>query len=227
VDWRLSEPLAGRNKIWALNCRLLDLSQKPIYLLYMIQRWLTFVLDMIVAVLAVLIAALAILQRANSGFAGVALTQVLLINLALRFIIISWTEVETSIGSVSRIKNFGETTSPEHKPLETSEPAIDWPHSGKVGFKAVTAIYETTPDKPALGKLDLTIEPGERIRVCGRSGSGESSLVLALFRMLEIQSGSLKIDDLDLQQLPRNTIRFSLLGQSARTSIRVVSARIP
>ena len=149
----------------ALNCRLLDLSQKPTYLMYMIQRWLTFVLDMIVAVLAVLIAALAVLQRANSGFAGVALTQVLLINLTLRFIIISWTEVETSIGSVSRIKNFSETTSSEHKPLETSEPAIDWPHSGKVEFKAVTAIYETAPDEPALRKLDLTIQPGERIGV--------------------------------------------------------------
>jgi ATP-binding cassette, subfamily C (CFTR/MRP), member 1 len=149
----------------ALNHRLLDLSQKPIYLLYMIQRWLTFVLDMVVAVLAVLIAAPAILQRANSGFAGVALTQVLLINWTLRFIIISWTEVETNIGSVSRIKNFSENTSSEHKPLETSEPAIDWPHSGKVEFKAVTTIYETVPDEPALRKLDLTIQPGEKIGV--------------------------------------------------------------
>jgi ATP-binding cassette, subfamily C (CFTR/MRP), member 1 len=194
----------------ALNRKLLDLSQKPNYLLYMIQRWLTFVVDMVVACLAIVIAGLAVSQRANGGFVGIALTQVMLVNLTLRGVIMSWTDVETSIGAVSRVKSFSENTPSENKPQETSEPAVDWPHGGRVECEAVTAIYETAPDKPALEGLRLTIEPGEKIGVCGRSGSGKSSLVLALFRMIEIQSGSLKIDDLDLQHIPRNIVRERL-----------------
>lgn len=187
--------------------RLLDNSQMPVYLLYMIQRWLTFVLDMIVAILAVLIAAIAVIQRSDSGFAGVALTQVLLINLTLRSIIVSWTEVETCIGSVSRLKRFGETTDSEHKPQENKEPPIDWPCDGKLEFNTVTAIYESSPDQPALRGVNLLVHPGEKIGICGRSGSGKSSLVLSLLRMTEIQSGSIKVDDLDLQEIPRNTVR--------------------
>jgi ATP-binding cassette subfamily C (CFTR/MRP) protein 1 len=194
----------------ALSHKLLDASQKPSYLLYMIQRWLTFVLDMTFAVLATAIAALAVVQRANGGFTGIALTQVLLVNLTIRSLIVAWTEVETSIGAVSRVKNFSETTASEHLLLEDHKPAIDWPHEGRIDFTALTAIYDTAPDKPALNNLDLIIEPGEKIGVCGRSGSGKSSLVLALLRMLNIKSGTIKIDGLDLQCLSRTTIRERL-----------------
>lgn len=191
----------------ALGHKLLDASQKPSYLLYMIQRWLTFVLDMVFAILATTIAALAVVQRANGGFTGIALTQVLLVNLTIRSLIVAWTDVETSIGAVSRVRSFSETTPSEHKPLEKNEPATDWPYEGKIKFKALTAIYGTESADPALNNVNLTIEPGEKIGICGRSGSGKSSLVLALLRMLEVESGEIEIDGLNLLYLPRTTIR--------------------
>lgn len=187
--------------------KLLDNSQKPVYLLYMIQRWLTFVVDMIVAIVAVLIAAIAIIRRSDSGSAGIALTQVLSLNITMRGIILMWTEVETCIGSVVRIKKFDETTVSEHLPQEKNEPPADWPYNGKIEFSDMTAIYESAPTQPALRSINLLIRPGEKIGVCGRSGSGKSSLVLSLLRMVEIRSGSLKIDDLDLQHVSRHTIR--------------------
>ena len=169
----------------AVNRKLLDLSQKPNYLLYMIQRWLTFVLDMIVAFLAIIIAALAVSQRAEGVSAGIALTQVMLINLTLRRIMLAWDDVETSIGAVSRVKSFSESTPSEHRSAKAEQPAVDWPHSGKIEINALTATYETAPDAPALDKLNLTIQAGEKIGVCGRSGSGNSSLVLALSACLK------------------------------------------
>ncbi|KAK5093572.1 hypothetical protein LTR70_004619 [Exophiala xenobiotica] len=190
--------------------RLLNRSQKPMYLLSMIQRWLTFVLDMIVAIVAVMVAALAVLRRGDSSFAGVALTQVLQINLTLRGIIIAWTEVETCIGSVNRVKTFSETTPSEHKLLETNVPAIDWPHNGRVELKSLSAAYESAPDRPALRNLDLVIDAGEKFGVCGRSGSGKSSFILALLRTIEVNSGAIRIDDLDLALIRRDVIRQRL-----------------
>ena len=125
-----------------LNKQLLDASQNPNYLLYMIQRWLTFVLDIIVAVVAVIIVALAVKLRGSSGFAGVALTQVMFLNLSLREIILTWTDVETSIGSVSRVRNFSENTSSEHLREEVNEPPKDWPLDGSVELRSIVASYE-------------------------------------------------------------------------------------
>lgn len=125
-----------------LNKQLLDASQNPNYLLYMIQRWLTFVLDIIVAVVAVIIVTLAVKLGGSSAFAGVALTQVMFLNLSLREIILTWTDVETSISSVSRVKDFSENTSSEHLREEVNEPPKDWPLDGRVEMHSVVASYE-------------------------------------------------------------------------------------
>lgn len=108
----------------------------------MIQRWLTFVLSVIVALVAVIIAVLALKLRGSSGFAGVALTQVMSMNLMLETIILAWTEVETSIGSVSRVKAFSEGIASEHLAGKINEPPEDWPQHGKVDFQGVVASYE-------------------------------------------------------------------------------------
>ncbi|KFL62959.1 uncharacterized protein TERG_12651 [Trichophyton rubrum CBS 118892] len=63
----------------------------------MVQRWLTFVLDVTIAFLAVIIVTLAVTLKASGGLTGVALTQVLSLNLILTSIIIAWTALETSI----------------------------------------------------------------------------------------------------------------------------------
>lgn len=108
----------------------------------MIQRWLTFVLDIIVAIVAVIVVTLAVKLRGSSGFAGVALTQVMFLNLTLREIILTWTDVETSIGSVSRVKVFSETTESEHLCEEVNQPPKDWPLVGKIEFRSIIAAYE-------------------------------------------------------------------------------------
>ncbi|TKA67675.1 hypothetical protein B0A49_10530 [Cryomyces minteri] len=195
------------NQNLALTQRLLESSQKPLYLLYMIQRWLTFVLDVVVACVAVIIVVVSVTQSASSGFTGVALTQVMSMNLMLRTIIVTWTGVETSIGAISRVKSFSEDTSSEHKVNETCEPPPDWPQNGNINFKNLTAIYEPALERAALRDVSATIKAGEKLGVCGRSGSGKSSFVLALLRMLEFRSGTIEIDNVDLRFVPRNTVR--------------------
>jgi ABC-type multidrug transport system fused ATPase/permease subunit len=58
--------------------------------------------------------------------------------------------------------------------------------------------------------LHLSIGPGEKIGICGRSGSGKSSLITSLFRMLELKEGTIKIDGINLSTLPRQLIRERL-----------------
>ena len=58
--------------------------------------------------------------------------------------------------------------------------------------------------------LSLHVRAGERIGICGRTGSGKTSLMLSLFRMVEIRKGSVTIDGVDITTLPREDVRRQL-----------------
>ncbi|XP_044717068.1 ABC transporter domain-containing protein [Hirsutella rhossiliensis] len=165
---------------------------------------------MIVAGVAIIVVALAVALKSSGGLAGVALTQVMSLSMMLTTIVMQWTVVETSIGSVSRIKNFVENTPSENKTNEVFEPPLAWPRAGKICLNSVSAFYETKPDSLILRTVSLSVEGGQKIGICGRSGSGKSSLLLLLSRMLEMKEGSIVIDGVDLSTVPRNTVRARL-----------------
>lgn len=109
--------------------RKLDDSQKPYFLLYCIQRWLALVLGLLVSALATILMALALLvtEKSSPGALGVALSSVLAFNQALTFFVSSWTNAETSLGSVARTESFERTTPSEVEPENPVEPGPDWP----------------------------------------------------------------------------------------------------
>ncbi|RAL60312.1 hypothetical protein DID88_000088 [Monilinia fructigena] len=106
------------------NLTLLDTSQKPYYLLFCIQRWLGLVLDLIVTALAVILMILIVKLRANisPGYVGLALLNVMTFNEALAQIIKNWTNMETAVGAVSRLKNFSAITASENLPRKKLDP---------------------------------------------------------------------------------------------------------
>jgi ABC-type multidrug transport system fused ATPase/permease subunit len=123
---------------------LLDQSQKPFYLLFAIQRWLTLVLDLIVAAIAVILITLVVKLRGimDPGFVGVALLNVILFSQSIKMLLTFWTNLETHIGSISRIKSFTGDTEEENLLNERTLPPPDWPASGAIEFKNVSAEYK-------------------------------------------------------------------------------------
>ncbi|KAF5878883.1 putative abc multidrug protein [Botrytis fragariae] len=194
------------------NLALLDTSQKPYYLLFCIQRWLGLVLDLLVTALAVILMVLIVKLRndISPGYVGLALLNVMTFNQSLTEIIKEWTLMETAVGAVSRLKNFAATTVSENLPSEVESVPENWPAFGAIEFKNVKASYTST-SVPVIHDLNLAIKPGEKIGLCGRSGSGKSSLIAALFRMLELHPGSsILIDGIDISTIPRQTVRARL-----------------
>jgi len=121
---------------------LLDDSQKPTYLLAMVQRWLLFVLQCIVACLAILVITLATQIRSDTaGFTGASLVALMTFGDILNFIIRWWTQLETSIGAVSRLKALNDKIMPEDFNDKTKPVYQEWPAYGKIEIQNVSASY--------------------------------------------------------------------------------------
>ena len=194
------------------NLELLDTSQKPYYLMYCIQRWLSLVLDLIVTGMAIVLMVLVVQLRdkISPGHVGLALLNVMSFSETLASIIKNWTQLETSLGAIARIKDFAATTANENTSSEIQPVPENWPVYGTIEFKNVSASY-TTDSNLVVRNLTMSIKAGEKIGICGRSGSGKSSLITTLFRMLELTpSSSLTIDDVDITTLPRQQVRSHL-----------------
>ncbi|KAF5023770.1 hypothetical protein F66182_4163 [Fusarium sp. NRRL 66182] len=191
---------------------LLDRSQRPFYLLYAVQRWLTLVLDMIVTVIAVLVVVLVTQLRGvlPAGLIGVALVNIIQFSQHLKLLLTFWTNLETHIGAISRIKSFTSNTASEHEPQEKEQPPSMWPSKGNIVFDNVSAGYRES--EHVLKNISISIEAGQKIGICGRTGSGKSSMVSCLFRMVDLHGGRIIIDGLDISTLPREEIRTRLIG---------------
>jgi ABC-type multidrug transport system fused ATPase/permease subunit len=204
--------------------RLLDRSQRAHYLFFCIQRWLTFVLDMLVAVAAVVLVALAVVANASSaGGVAIAMSNMLGFSGTLASFITSWTQLETSLGAISRLKAFESTTPQETEKLGACDPPPPWPSSGQVTLQNMAASYTMTQgyssssaasipdDQLVLRNLSLTIPAGQKIAICGRTGSGKSSLLLTFFRLLA-HTGTSTIDGIDTTLIPHDTLRARLIA---------------
>ncbi|GAM36282.1 vacuolar glutathione S-conjugate transporter [Talaromyces pinophilus] len=193
------------------NLQLLDASQRPYYLLYCIQRWLTLVLNLIVAAEAVILVGLVIKLRGSVsvGLIGISLNNILSFSNSLSSVTSGWTQLEISLGSISRIRDFVTNVKPEDDAKTKVQPPAHWPCHGMIEFRKVTAQYST--EKVALGNISFTASPGQKIGICGRTGSGKSSLLATILGILDIIEGSILIDGIDITTLPRETIRERLV----------------
>lgn len=110
---------------------------------------------------------------------------------SLNWIVRQTVEVETNIVSVERVLEYAKLPSEAPDVIFKNRPNIGWPAQGAVSFDNYSTRYREGLD-PVLKNISLDIKPHEKIGVVGRTGAGKSSLTLALFRIIEPISGSIK-----------------------------------
>ncbi|OAQ97694.1 hypothetical protein LLEC1_03571 [Akanthomyces lecanii] len=195
-----------RRKLYAK----LDRSQKPTYLLYCIQRWLTLSLDVTSAVTSIVLVSVTTLlpSKTTSAAVGLAMLGLMDFSATANLFIQGWTSVETGLGAVRRIKMFAMNT-PQEKDALSGPPVPDnWPNTGKLDFNSLTATYKTTDgtEHKAVDSLTVTIAGGQKVGLMGRTGSGKSTVLSAVLRMVDC-TGSVSIDGRDTRTVPRELLR--------------------
>ncbi|RYC57964.1 hypothetical protein CHU98_g8256 [Xylaria longipes] len=189
------------------NIQVVDIAQRPEYLLLCLQRWLNIVLDVLAACVASGVVALAVSLRGTVTGAqiGIALNIMLLANTTLLKLVENWTTLETSLGAISRIKMLEDSTEPEGRDVVNLEPAENWPSMGRIDIENISASYH--PGPLSLQDISLNIPAGQKLVVCGRTGSGKSTLLLSLLRLLELQSGKIEVDGVNIKGVCLGTLR--------------------
>ncbi|KAJ3252529.1 hypothetical protein HK103_001430 [Boothiomyces macroporosus] len=96
------------------------------------------------------------------------------------------------------------------------EPSFDFPSDknnwiayGRVEIKGLTVAYHSKPDLNVIKNLSLSIEPGMKVGVVGRTGSGKSTFASAFFRLVEFK-GSILIDGKDLKTVGLSSLRQNI-----------------
>ncbi|KAH8702381.1 putative oligomycin resistance ATP-dependent permease yor1 [Talaromyces proteolyticus] len=185
----------------------IDQMDSAYFLTFANQRWLAVRLDAIGVILVCVTEILVVTSRfsISPSISGLVLSYLLSSVQMLQFTVRQAADVDNNMNSVERINYYGryvEQEAPSHTVLVPEE----WPSKGEIIFRDVHLRYR--PGLPfALEKLDLHVQPGERIGVVGRTGAGKSTIIMALFRMVELSQGSIELDDLDIGTIGLNDLR--------------------
>lgn len=121
----------------------LDESQKPYYYMFCIQRWLNVTLDVMLLLVAVIVETFAVVFTSQASGSGTGLALLALLNFAMymQMCITSWTNLETSLGAIARIRHFAENTPVEEEPEEPISLDKKWPHEGSLTVSDLTTSY--------------------------------------------------------------------------------------
>ena len=172
-------------------------------------RWVGFRLDFIVAILltgAPLIM-MAVHNSLGAELVGLSLTQSLYLAGLLQWMVRQTAEVENNMTSTERILSYCQL---EQEPPTVSNggalPPDKWPSTGRIQYCGVDAQYR--PGLPlVLKNVSFRIEGGSSCGVVGRTGSGKSSLMLSLFRLIPVVDGTIIIDAVDVSKIGLDALR--------------------
>ncbi|PLW51514.1 hypothetical protein PCASD_00390 [Puccinia coronata f. sp. avenae] len=203
----------------AKHCRLLDHETRAYYLTTVNQQWLGMRLGALGSVLVFVVAIISVAQAdsINPGQIGLILAYVQAISQSLTWLVRQMVEVENSLNSVERVLWYQDNVPQEAAALlPDTDPDPTWPSRGLIRFDSVVMSYR--PGLPHVLKgFSLDVAAGEKIGVVGRTGAGKSSLMLALFRTTELESGSIEIDELNIRSIGLDRLRraISIIPQDA------------
>ncbi|XP_022093816.1 ATP-binding cassette sub-family C member 9-like isoform X2 [Acanthaster planci] len=126
-----------------------------------------------------------------------------LVSVYLQQLVRYMAETEMQMNAVERVKHYTTLTTESY---EGMEPPFHWPTRGAVSIENISVRYGEELD-PVLKDVTVHIRAGEKVGICGRTGSGKSSLTLALLRIIDTYRGRILIDDVDIASVPLTTLR--------------------
>jgi len=175
--------------------------------LLLASRWMSFRQGLFGSIFTFVVAAAVIsIDGISASLAGFTLGFALdYSNIAIQTIT-RYTGFELDMNSAERVVEY---TNMKTEDASGTPVQPDWPREGRLEVRNLTAKY--APELPLVLKgLSFSIPARQRVGVVGRTGSGKSSLSLALFRVLEAEEGRIMVDGVDISKIRLSDLRSRL-----------------
>ncbi|KAG2606635.1 hypothetical protein PVAP13_4NG063010 [Panicum virgatum] len=145
----------------------------------------------------------------SPGFAGLCLSYALTLTAAQVFLTRFYSYLENYIISVERIKQYMHLPAEPPAIIPQNRPPASWPQEGRIDLQDLKIRYR--PNAPLVLKgITCTFAAGNKIGVVGRTGSGKSTLISSLFRLVDPAGGRILIDKLDICSIGLKDLRTKL-----------------
>ncbi|EAS31211.3 ATP-dependent bile acid permease [Coccidioides immitis RS] len=193
------------------NHRLINKYNRPYLYLWASNRWLSFRVELIGAIVSFFSAVFILLNvgRIDAGAAGLSLTYAITFTENILWLVRLYAENQQNMNSVERVEEYLRVEQEARAIVPDNRPPRNWPSKGAVKFVEYSTRYRPDLDL-VLKRVSFSVQPGERVGIVGRTGAGKSSLALALFRGLEAENGKIIIDDVDIGLIGLQDLREAI-----------------
>ncbi|RZF41687.1 hypothetical protein LSTR_LSTR011622 [Laodelphax striatellus] len=188
--------------------KIFDQNTTCVYMCCIAMRWLSLRIDFLSVMVTCITATFVIVFHGQvpPALAGLAVAYSSTISGIFQYTIRLLADAETRFISVERIMGYVHSLKKEGGYGAVSKPPNDWPAKGSIRFEDVCLRYRSSLPL-VLKNVSFKIRHGEKIGIVGRTGSGKSSLTVALFRLVELSSGSISINKINIASVNLDQLR--------------------
>lgn len=138
--------------------------------------------------------------------AGLAISLALSVTQSLNWSVRMASDLEAQMVAIERISEYSRMPTERPHFIPGNDPPADWPQAGAIEMHNVSLRYR--PGLPlVLKSVTLSIPARCKLGIVGRTGAGKSSMVLALLRLVEIESGTVHIDGVNVANIGLHALR--------------------